>query len=109
MWFGNAQAFLGSMLKVNPILTIRNGYTEAITRARSRTKAIDYLYEIAMSFPHIEEMVIEDATTLDKAEMLADRLSARFPRERIYRSKVSPVVGTHVGPHVLAAGVLSSE
>ena len=106
---GTAQAFLGSMLKVNPILTIRDGYTEAITRARSRAKAIDYLYEFAMSFPHIEEMVIEDATTLDKAEMLADRLSARFPRERIYRSKVSPVVGTHVGPHVLAVGVLPSE
>ncbi len=103
---GTAQAFLGSMLKVNPIITIKDGYTEAVTRTRSREKAIDYLYDFAMSFPHIEEMAIEDATTPDEAETLVERLSSKLPRERIYRAKVSPVVGTHVGPHVLGVSVL---
>ena len=106
---GTAQAFLGSMLKVNPILTIEDGYTEAVARTRSRTKAIDYLYDFAMSFAHIEEMAIEDATTPDEAEMLVERLSTKFPRERIYRTRVSPVVGTHVGPHVLAVSVLGDR
>jgi DegV family protein with EDD domain len=103
---GTAQAFLGSVLKVNPILTIRDGYTEAVTRVRSRAKAIDYLREFVISFPHIEEMAIGDATTPDEAEMLVEQLSTKFPKERIYRTKVSPVVGTHVGPHVLGVGVL---
>ena len=106
---GTAQAFLGSMLKVNPIITIKDGYTEAVTRTRSREKAIDYLYDFAMSFPHIEEMAIEDATTPDEAEMLVERLSSKLPGERIYRAKVSPVVGTHVGPHVLAVSVLLGQ
>lgn len=103
---GTAQAFLGSMLRVNPILTIKDGYTEAVARTRCRAKAIDYLCDFAMSFPHIEEMAIEDGTASDEAEMLAERLSTKFPKERIYRTKVSPVVGTHVGPHVLAVSVL---
>lgn len=106
---GIAQAFLGSMLKVNPILTLRDGKAHPVARKRSRSKAIDCLYDFAMGYSHIEEMAIEDATTPDEAEMLAERLSAKLPRERIYRAKVSPVVGTHVGPHVLAVSVLGDR
>jgi len=106
---GTAQAFLGSMLKVNPIITIKDGYTEAVARTRCRAKAIDYLCDFAMSFSHIEEMAVEDAGTPDEAEMMVERLSTKFPRERIYRTKVSPVVGTHVGPHVLAVSVLGDK
>ncbi|PIX27599.1 MAG: DegV family protein, partial [Chloroflexi bacterium CG_4_8_14_3_um_filter_45_15] len=51
----------------------------------------------------------EDATTPDELEMLAERLKDLVPPERLYRSKVSPVVGTHVGPHVLAVSVLEAE
>ena len=103
---GTAQAFLGSMLKMNPILTIRDGLTEAVTRVRSRAKAMDYLCDFVMSFPHIEEIAIEDATTPDEVEILLERLGSVFPRERIYRMKVSPVIGTHVGPHVLGVSVI---
>ena len=106
---GSAQAFMGSILKINPILTINNGYTEAVTRTRSRAKAIERLYDFAMSFSNIEEMAIEDATTPDEAEALAERLSTKFPKEHIYRAKVSPVVGTHVGPHVLSVAVLGDK
>lgn len=106
---GTAQAFLGSMLKVNPIITIKDGSTEGVTRLRSRARAIDYLYDFATSFPHVEEMAIEDATTPDEAEMLAERLSAKFPQQHIYRLKVSPVIGTNVGPRVLGVGVMPKQ
>ena len=106
---GNAQAFMGSILKINPILTIKDGATEPVARTRSRAKAIEYLYNFALSFSSIEEMAIEDATTPDEADVLAERIDAKFPKERIYRSKVSPVVGTHVGPHVLAVAVLGEK
>lgn len=101
-----AQAFLGSMLRVNPILSLKNGEAYPVTRKRSRSKAIDYLCDFAMSYSYIEEMAVEDATTPHEAQILLERLSVKFPKERIYRTKVSPVVGTHVGPHVLAVSVL---
>lgn len=103
---GTAQAFLGSMLKLHPVLTIRNGATEGVTRLRSRARVLDYLHDFAMSFPHIEEIAIEDATTPDEVEILVERLSSRFSPSNIYRTKVSPVIGTHVGPHVLGIGIL---
>jgi len=106
---GTARAFLGSALKLNPILAIRDGSTEGVTRVRCRAKAIDYLCDFAASFPHVEEMAIEDATTPDEADTLAERLGSSFTRERIHRMKVSPVIGTHVGPHVLAVGVLPAQ
>jgi DegV family protein with EDD domain len=106
---GKAQALLGSVLRLNPILGIRDGEAAPFARKRSRDKAIDYLYHFATGFAHIEEMAVEDATTPDEADMLADRLGTIFPRERIYRSKVSPVVGVHVGPHVLAVSVLGDK
>jgi len=106
---GTAQAFLGSALKVNPILTIRDGLTEGVTRVRCRAKAIDYLGDFVMNFPDVEEIAIEDATTPDEAKILAERLYSRFPHERIYWMKVGPVIGTHVGPHVLGVGVLPKQ
>lgn len=104
-----AQAFWGSILRVNPIITIKDGYTEAVARTHSGAKAIDHLYDFALGFSHIEQMAVEDATTPDDADLLVERLGAKFPRERIYRTKVSPVVGTHVGPHVLAVSVLGDR
>lgn len=106
---GRAQAFLGSVLKVNPILGIRDGEAHPFARVQSRAKAIDYLYNFAMSFSRIDEMAVEDATTPEEAEVLAERLGPKFTKERIYRSKISPVVGTHVGPHVLGVSVLGDR
>ena len=101
-----AQAFMGAMLKINPILSLKNGEAYPIARKRSRSKAIDYLCDFITSYSYIEEMAIEDATTPYEAQLLLERISVKFSKERIYRTKVSPVVGTHVGPHVLAVSVL---
>jgi DegV family protein with EDD domain len=105
---GKAQAFLGSLLKVHPILGIKDGETFPIARPRSRTQAIDFLVNFVKGFRHIEALAIEDATTPGELEILAERLKNVTPPEHTYRSKVSPVVGTHVGPHVLVVSVLEA-
>jgi DegV family protein with EDD domain len=106
---GKAQAFLGSMLKINPLVTLRDGVVEPAGRTRSRTKAIDRLYNFAASYSHIEEMAVEDTACPDEAEALAERLGAIFPRERIYRSKMTPAIGTHTGPGLLLVAVLGDK
>ena len=106
---GRAQALLGSMLRINPIITLRDGVVEPAGRTRSRAKAIDHLYNFAASYSHIEEMAVEDTACLDEAEALAERLGAIFPRERIYRSKMTPVIGTHTGPGLLLVAVLGDK
>jgi DegV family protein with EDD domain len=106
---GKAQAFLGSLLKVNPVLGIKDGATFPIARPRNRARAMNFLVDFVKSFRHIEALAIEDATTPDELEILAQRLRGLVPPEHLYRSKVSPVVGTHVGPHVLAVSILEAE
>lgn len=106
---GKAQAFLGSLLKVNAILGVKNGEVVPIARARNRARAIDFLVNFVKGFPKIESLVIEHATTPDELEILAERLREIFPKEQMYRSKVGAVVGAHVGPHVLAVSVLEGE
>lgn len=106
---GKAQAWLGGLLKFNPILMLKDGVIHPVTRARSREQAVDALVNLIKSVPKIEGLVIEDATTPDELEALADRLSAVFPKEKMYRSKVNPAIGVHVGPHVLAALALGGK
>jgi DegV family protein with EDD domain len=106
---GKAQAFLGGLLKVNPVLGIKDGATFPIARSRNRAQAMDLMVNFVKGFNQLEALAIEDATTPDDLQTLAERLKDVVPPERIYRSKVSPVVGTHVGPHVLAVAVLETE
>jgi DegV family protein with EDD domain len=106
---GKAQAFLGGLLKVNPVLGIRDGAAFPIARCRNRDQAMDFLVNFVKRFRRIEAMAIEDATTPEELEVLAQRLKDVVSPERTYRSKVSPVVGTHVGPHVLAVAILEAE
>jgi len=106
---GAAQAFLGSVLKINPIITLRDGVIEPVGRTRSRAMAIDHLYKFAVSYSHIEEVAVEDAACPDDAELLVERLDSKFPRERIYRSKTTPVIGTHTGPGLLMVTVFGDR
>jgi len=106
---GRAAFFLGSKLKFNPIIGIKDGEVIGFSRPRSRAKAIDYLYDFVMSYSHIDEVAIEYATSLDEAEMLAERLNSRFPKERIYITRASPVIGTHTGPGLLLVSVLGDR
>lgn len=106
---GAAQAFLGSILKVNPVLTLKDGEVHPVARERSRAKAIDHLYNFALSFSRIDAIAVEDATTPAEADALAERLKAKFPGKPIYRSKASAVIGAHVGPSVVSVAVLGDK
>jgi len=105
---GKAQGLLGAMLSIKQILTVKDGEMSPLTRFRSRAAGMDYLYNFVAGFPHIEELAVEYATTPDEADKLVERLNSVFPKERIYRSTVSPVLGTHGGPGAMAVTVLES-
>ena len=106
---GKASAFLGGLLKFNPILGLKDGAIEPISRPRGRAKATDFLVNFAKEFSKVEGLVVEHASTPDELEALADRLGEIFPRERMLMSTASPVIGVHVGPHVLAVSILEGE
>lgn len=106
---GRAQAFLGSMLKLNPILAIRAGEVVPIARVRTRTKAIGRLCEILRASGIPQEMSVMGTTEPEESEALAQRLAPMFPPERMYRAKIGPAMGTYVGPGAVGVSVIWKE
>ncbi len=104
---GRANAFLGSILSVKPILTLEDGEVRPMERVRTRSKAVERLYEWAASFKDVAEIAVMHATTPADAKTLADRLAAVFPDITIHLASIGPVIGTHIGPG--AMGVMIRE
>jgi DegV family protein with EDD domain len=106
---GKAQAFLGSLLKVNPIIGLKDGEVYPVARERSRAKAIDRLYDFATSFGNVEGLAVEYAADLDEANKLVQRLRSEYPQIPIYLSRTSPAIGTHTGPGLIVVSVLGDR
>ena len=106
---GRAQGLLGSMLSIKPILTVKEGEISPVTRLRSQAAGTEYLYNFITGFSKVEALAVEHTTLPDEADKLAERLSSSYPKEIIYRSTVSPVLGVYGGPNASAVTVLEAE
>jgi DegV family protein with EDD domain len=106
---GRAQAFLGSVLKLNPILAIRAGEILPIARVRTRPKAIERLCEILHASGIPQEMSVMSTTESEEGEDLAQRLAPMFPPQRMYRAHIGPAMGTYVGPGAVGVSVIWKE
>jgi DegV family protein with EDD domain len=106
---GKAQAMFGSMLGINPIIGIKDGEVFPFGRERSRARAIDHLCQFATEYKKIDELAVEDATTPDETGAFLERICQKFARDSVYLSKVSPVIGTNVGPRVIGVAVLGDR
>ena len=106
---GKAAALMGSLLKINPIVALKDGVVEPAGRARSRAKAIDLLYDFVAGYSNIEELAVEGGACPDDVDNLVERLGAIYPKERIYRSRATPVIGAHTGPGLILVAVLGDK
>lgn len=97
---GNAQALLGSMLSIKPILDISSGTVEEAGKARTRKKALETLRDKVAEAGKVEHLCIAHGLAPEVDRML-DMLSAFCPREEIQVRTIGPVIGTHGGPRVM--------
>jgi DegV family protein with EDD domain len=102
-------AFMGNMLNIHPILGVKNGEVVSFGKKRSRAEAINYLVNFAMGYSHIDELSVAYYAAIQDAKDLINRLGVKFPAERIYRSKTSPVIGTHTGPNLLVLAIMGDR
>jgi len=104
---GKAQGLVGSLLSIKPIVTLDDGEVAPLVRVRSKKAGLDYLYNfVAGNAGNIEGLAVEHATSPEDADALVERLAALFPKEKIVRSTVSPVLGTYMGPNVVGVFLL---
>lgn len=103
---GKAKALMGALLRAKPLVAIKNGETFPVGRVRSHREGLERLYKFVTEFDNIAEMAIEHTNVPQEAEGLADRLNPIFPRDKIYMSRISPVVGSHLGPYAIGVSVI---
>lgn len=106
---GRAQALLGGLLRITPVLTLRDGVVTPVQRTRSRAQAIETLVNLVKGAKKIDALMIEHASTPDDLELLANKIADYYPREKTYRSFYSPVIGAHTGPHALCVDFIEGK
>ena len=103
---GNAKAFMGTLIKIKPLLILENGVIEPCEQVRSKSKAVARMLEM------IEErlagrgaqahVAVAHAVALDEALALRQKVVARLGCEAPSISEVGAVIGAHTGPGVVA-------
>lgn len=102
---GRAQALIGGLLHIRPILTLVDGEVAPKERARTRAKAIERLLDLMAEYAQgrpFGHVGVLHADAPDVAEQLASAVKARFTIHRFIQSEIGPVIGTYVGPGAFA-------
>lgn len=102
---GGAQALLGSLLRVKPILYLKDGRVEPLDRVRTWSRVPERLLALMADMlgpgddpVHVgvvHSRNVEDATRLE------EEIHRRFEVAELFTSEIGPVVGTHTGPGAL--------
>lgn len=107
---GAAQAWVGSALKIKPILTI-DREIQPIERVRTAGRAfqrmVDHLIERKESGADV--FMIQHIQAHDVADRLVERGREIYGREPEFVSEIGPVIGAHVGPGLIGVTGLPSS
>ncbi len=97
---GGAQALLGSMLSIKPVIEVADGKVEPEARQRTRARSLRYLVEKVRQFGRVENLAVVHGDAPD-VDQLLDMLADVHPRDQIVVGDVGAVIGTHAGPRVI--------
>lgn len=100
----NAQAFIGSLLQMKPILKVENGLVEGAEKIRTTSKAHQRLREIAeagIRGKSQAQVVVMYTVIKDVAQHMADDLRAAYHLPEVPVQHISPAVSAHTGPRAL--------
>ncbi|HEX3277648.1 MAG TPA: DegV family protein [Thermoleophilaceae bacterium] len=107
---GAASAWIGSTLKVKPILTVENEMTP-IERVRTSGRAFermaDYLKQRRDS--GADAWCVQHINAPDQAAALVERCRELFEDEPTIVSEIGPVLAAHTGPGLLGVGGLPQQ
>lgn len=93
------------VLKVKPMLTLRDGEVRLARLVRTRQKGIEQLREFIARHRSLEDVAIVHSTTPDDALRLADHTRRLFPNVAPRVARLGPALGIHGGPGCLFAVV----
>ena len=93
---GSAQAFIGSMLSIKPVVEGRDGRVEAESRQRTRARSLRYLADKATQAGPLVRLSVVHAAAADIGEFI-ELIDARQLGVAPIVTAMGPVIGAHTG------------
>ncbi len=103
---GGAQALLGSMLAIKPVIEVRDGVVEQESKQRTRNKSLRYLADKVRSAGPVSRLAVFSADAHDFDEFLAMLSDIKPTEGDTLLGDVGPVIGTHAGPGAIGVAWL---
>jgi DegV family protein with EDD domain len=102
---GAASAWIGSTLKVKPILTVENEMTP-VERVRTSGRMFERMVDYARQRHEsgADGWAVQHINTPDECDRLAERCREIFECEPVLMSEIGPVLSAHTGPGLLGVG-----
>jgi DegV family protein with EDD domain len=105
---GGASAWVGSTLRMKPILTIADGQMMPVERVRTSERAFERLVDYARQrhASGADGWVVQHVRSPEAAERLVERAREVFGTDPVFVSEIGAVVGAHTGPGLIGLGAL---
>ena len=107
---GAARAWIGTTLKIKPILTLEDEITP-VERVRTRSRAFERLVDYACQRQEdgADAWVVQHVQDPENAARMVEACRPSFGKDPIFTSEIGPVIGAHVGPGLLGVGGVSTQ
>ena len=105
---GSAQALLGSLLSMKPILKLMNGEVHPHEKVRTKGKAVQRMREIAASGAPYREAAMMHWVTDEEANAMVEHL-AGFTANPVVSGAIGASIGAHAGPGVIGFALVKEN
>jgi len=106
---GRAQAMLGSLLNVKPLLTVQEGEVAPKARVRSRKQGLTKIVELLRDLLPLRGLAAFHCGAPELLPLLSQQLQALVPDVKILLGQVGPVVGAYAGPGGIGIAALGAD
>jgi DegV family protein with EDD domain len=98
---GKAQAWLGSILSIKPIISLAEGEVIPLERVRTRAKVVERMYQLLEEHLPARELALLYSTDAEEAKKMLAHLKEISPQQPVYLTQFGSVLGTYLGPNSL--------
>jgi DegV family protein with EDD domain len=107
---GRAQAWVGTTMKIKPILTLGYEITP-VERVRTAGRAFERMVRYAQELydAGARGWAVQHIQAPERTQELIERCAQIFGSEPAFTSEVGPVIGTYTGPGLLGVGAIPLE
>ncbi len=106
---GRVQAIIGGLLRVRPIITIKDGVAHSEAKARSRALGIRYMLAVAERRAPLKQAAVIYSTSSEEADELEEKIRPFIADGNVIRAQFGPVLGTYLGPGAVGIAIQSEK